>query len=217
MRCEKVWKEGYIYNYNYIYKIFFTLFCPQIKLLITDYLITLRCSVTVDLSIGPEWVWGILKISVFLLPRGMQVTTTWCWAMLAQRPASRYHAQASRNAPQASRAKKNILLTLSAPYKKYFALFCTLLHSADMAKINVVTSQRRNQGRPPQSFGDSQARRFCETKVSVSATDAFASAPSMGRTWAPRCHPEQSEGSRAGTWPITLRDASLRSAWQNKH
>ena len=33
----------------------------------------------------------------------------------------------------------------------------------------------------------SQARRFCETKVSVSATDAhFASAPSMGRTQASR-------------------------------
>ena len=30
-----------------------------------------------------------------------------------------------------------------------FTVFCTLLQSADMAKINVVTSQRRNQGRPP--------------------------------------------------------------------
>ena len=129
------------------------------------------------------------------------------------------HSGAAPSLPPPRTSLKKYSASL-ARKKKYFThiisalqkVFCTLLHSADMAKINVVTSQRRNQGRPPQSFGDSQARRFCETKVSVSATDAFASAPSMGRTWAPRCHPEQSEGSRAGTWPITLRDASLRSA-----
>ena len=81
----------------------------------------------------------------------MQVTTTWCWAMLAQRPASRHHAQASRNTPRASRAIFFIHI-ISALQK----VFCTLLHSADMAKINVVTSQQK-RGKPLPAKG-SQAR-----------------------------------------------------------
>ena len=63
--------------------------------------------------------------------------------MLAQRPASRHHAQASKNTPRASRAKKKFTHIISALQK----VFCTLLHSADMAKINVVTSQQK-RGKP---------------------------------------------------------------------
>ena len=36
--------------------------------------------------------------------------------------------------------------------------------------------------------------------------------PRRGDSEKPRCHPEQSEGSRAGTWPITLVTLSFSSA-----